>query len=581
MIPQGRINKLMDASTTSRKYKQREGENVTLGSVVSRLNLASEKIVANNVKKVANMERLHQASTVHESSTSGEVRDPHVVIFEMKSMRKSLQSLLKNDSRKTPCAEGKLKQLSTRKQTRDERGSSAKSLARVSNSSAHTEVFTRRIEKEKKCCRKESRAASSNSKKQMPSCLNEFTRNVYSRHMATPTLRITVENDVEDSAEMDLGKNSTSITCTTVKNETPIIPEIDINDKSDLENPNCGNEEASFITDKAEHRELDLEKIPPPEEMSLKDKEVLNKFTDPQLKESLQNIIKTRRTSVRFVRSEAGYDIANLEKTICEQQDATADQYRHEQLERLSGNDSASEGSQHSGVRSVKSANFLRVSVNREHSTSAGAGTATSKRSHIMTSSTQPRARTRKFACQEQVPTERGIMSARSRVSTTSFQTQRNVSSPILRRRKPIIQTLETRVIRPATSKKYVPNLTYKKVPCKQSALSCQEISQHRDQAKNLAQVNMIREFLLMYAKVTTKKDEALPVRMPVRMMSQTPEFVIKSAIGQFLTRAFPSGEREEWTGLGNQWTKEQYEEQQRSKLLRIKICMKHLASVA
>lgn len=116
MIPQGRINKLMDASTTSRKYKQREGENVTLGSVVSRLNLASEKIVANNVKKVANMERLHQASTVHESSTSGEVRDPQVVIFEMKSMRKSLQSLLKNDSRKTPCAEGKLKQLSTRKQ---------------------------------------------------------------------------------------------------------------------------------------------------------------------------------------------------------------------------------------------------------------------------------------------------------------------------------------------------------------------------------------------------------------------------------------------------------------------------------
>ena len=580
MISQGRVNKLMDAPTASRKYKQREGENVTLGSVVNRLNLASEKMVANSVKKVANLERLHQARTVHEVSTSRsrEIRVPHEVIFEMKSMRKGLQKQLKNDGHKTSRTEGRLKQLSTRKQTRDERGSSAKSLGRVSNSSAHTEAFTRRIEKEKKCCRKESRGAPSNSKKQMPSCLNDITRNVYSRHMAVPTLHITLENDVEDSAVMNVGKNSTSVACTTVKRETP-IPEIDIDDKSDLENSNCGNEEASFIADEADHGVLDAEKIPPPEEMSYKDKEVLNKFTDPQLKESLQNIIKTRRSSVRFVRSESGYDKANLAKTISEQQDATADQYRQEQLEQSSGNDSVGEDSQENDMRSVQSANFRRVAVNRERSTSAG--TVTSERSHIPTSSSQPRARTRKLARQEQqVPTAWCISSARSRVSTASIQTQRSVSSPILRRRKPEIQTGETRVIRPATTKKYIPTLTYKKVSRKKSALSCAEISLQRDQAKNLAQVNMIREFLLMYAKVTTKKDETLPGRMPVRMMSQTPEFVIKSAIGQFLTRAFPSGESEDWTGLGNHSKKERDEEQQRSKLLRIKICMKHLASV-
>lgn len=208
-------------------------------------------------------------------------------------------------------------------------------------------------------------------------------------------------------------------------------------------------------------------------------------------------------------------------------------------------------------------------------------GTTTSERSQVPTSSPQPRARTRKLARQEQrVPTARRTSSARLCVSTTSIQTQRSVSSPILRRRKPEIQTGETRVIRPATAKGYVPNLTNRKVSRKQSALSCPDISQHQDQAKNLAQVNMIREFLLMYAKVTTKKDETLPERVPVRMMSQTPEFVIKSAIGQFLTRAFPSGESEEWTGLSSQSKKERYEEQQRSKLLRIKICMKHLASV-
>lgn len=49
----------MDVLIMSRKYKQCEGENVILGSVVSWLNLVSEKIVVNNVKKVVNMERLY------------------------------------------------------------------------------------------------------------------------------------------------------------------------------------------------------------------------------------------------------------------------------------------------------------------------------------------------------------------------------------------------------------------------------------------------------------------------------------------------------------------------------------------
>lgn len=576
MIPQGRVSKLMDASTT-RRYKQREEENVTLGSVVNRLNLASEKMVANKAKKVAILERLHQASTMHEFATSGEARDPQEVIFEIKSMRKSLQTQLKNDGHKTPCPEGRLKQLSTRKQTRDERGCSAKSLGRVSNSSVHTEVFTKRNEKEKKYCRKESRGTPSGTKKQMPSCPNDFTRNVYSRHLAAPTPRITVENIVEDYAEMDLGKNSTSIPCTTLKNEIPIRETN--TDKSDLENSNCGSDEVFFSTSEAENGVLDPKTKPPPEYTSFKEKEVLNTLTDPQLKESLQNIMKRRIGSVRFVRCECGYDIANLDKTISEQQSATADQYRQEQQEQLTESESAVEDSQNSDERSVTSATSRRVSVNRELSTSMG--TATSERSQVPTSSPQPRVRTRKLARQEQrVPTARRISSARSCVSTTSIQTQRSVSSPILRRRKPEIQTGETRVIRPATAKGYVPNLTNRKVSRKQSALSCPDISQHQDQAKNLAQVNMIREFLLMYAKVTTKKEETLPERVPVRMMSQTPEFVIKSAIGQFLTRAFPSGEREEWTGLSSQSKKERYEEQQRSKLLRIKICMKHLASV-
>lgn len=579
MTSQGRVRKQMDASTTSRKCKQREQENVTLGSMVDRFNLASEKMVANNAKKVAILDRLQQASAVREVSTSGEVRDPHKVIFEIKSMRKSLQSQLKIDGYKTPSVEKRLKQLSTGKQPRGERGSSAKSLEKALNSSIRTVVLTKRNEekekkeKEKMSYKKESRGTPSSTKnKQISSCLNEFTRNVYSRHMVTATPRITVENNAKDYAEMSLGKNSTSIDCTSLKNETP-IREIDHDNKSDLENVKCGSEEESFSPSEVEYGVLDPEAEPPPKEISLKENEVLNRLTDPQLKESLQNIIKRRRSSVRFVRSESGYDIANIEKKISEQQDATADQYRQEQREKLA------ENLEDGDVRSVKSASSRRVSVNRERST--GGETVTYERNHVLTYSPQPRTRTRKLARQEQrVPTVGRISSARSCVSTTSIQTQRSVSPPIHRRRKPEIQTGETRVIRPATTKGYVPTLTYKKVSRKQSALSCPAISQHRDEAKNLAQVNMIREFLLMYAKVTTKKEETLPKRMPVRMMSQTPEFVIKSAIGQFLTRAFPSGESEEWTTLNCQSKKERYEDQQRSKLLRIKICMKHLASV-
>ena len=114
----------------------------------------------------------------------------------------------------------------------------------------------------------------------------------------------------------------------------------------------------------------------------------------------------------------------------------------------------------------------------------------------------------------------------------------------------------------------------------KQSAMSSPDILLQKQQAKNLAEVKMIREFLLMYSKVTTKNKLDVS-HEPVRMISQTPEFVIKSAIGQFLTRAFPSGETPEWYGLSATSKKERYEEQQRSKLLRIKICMKHLAAVA
>ena len=271
--------------------------------------------------------------------------------------------------------------------------------------------------------------------------------------------------------------------------------------------------------------------------------------------------------------------MVNVEPKIGESLEERADKYEEEQVPESV---SVAEVGDNSEIRSVKSATPRKVSVNQERVMSAATFASGVDRCQGPITSRQNRTRSRKISRQEQgIISARRISSARSCTSSVSQMTQRTLSSPILRRRKVDLQTDETRVIRPATAKGYVPNLTSRKILRKVSAMSCPEIVRKKDEAKTLAQVNMFREFLLMYSKVAAKNEDELPGRKPVRMMSQTPELVIKSAIGQFLTRAFPSDESEEWTGLNSQSKKERYEEQQRSKLLRIKICMKHLASVA
>ena len=66
----------------------------------------------------------------------------------------------------------------------------------------------------------------------------------------------------------------------------------------------------------------------------------------------------------------------------------------------------------------------------------------------------------------------------------------------------------------------------------------------------------------------------------PVQIISSVPELVVKSVIGQFLKEAFPS-KRSTDQILGLRPSVEQkYEDIQRTKLLKIKTCMKHLASI-
>lgn len=555
MISQGRITKPTEALLNSRKYKQCD-ETVTLGNVVDRLNSTREKMAASYRKKATILESLHHASR-HETAACGEARD---LLFDMKSMRKSLQTQLKNDGHKTPCYEGK-RQLSARKRSGPERAYSAVSLGRLSSASSNTRVIVKSNENEAKDCTKEASTTMQGNKNNQ----NKGSHSIYSRHMSN------VESNVMENSEHDLWEqtgNSQPKSCITLEVENPETESDE--SKSNLEYSSESQDGILSVTARGNSNRSDAKS--PQESISSKEKEVLDSLTDPQLKESLQNIIKRRKSSVRFVKTDSGYDRVNLDRTINEQVNGTSDEY-NEQKQVVESDITIVDTANSDTTRYVKSATTRQVSTNRLPS--AATSTSGSNLGEAFSNSKiQP---SRKMGRTEQTSPARRASSARSFLSSAS---QRSISSPILRRRNRDLQTGETRVIRPATAKGYVPNLTNKKPLRKQSAMSSPDILLQKQQAKNFAEVKMIREFLLMYSKVTTKNKLDIS-HEPVRMISQTPEFVIKSAIGQFLTRAFPSGETPEWNGLSATSKKERYEEQQRSKLLRIKICMKHLAAVA
>lgn len=568
MTSHGKETKPRPANTLKCKLQD---ENITLGNVVDRLNLAREKMIANTAKKAAILEALNQVGNTHNVFSSGAKKDPHGVIHEMDFMRKSLKSQLKIEGHKTG---DRYSQLTSKKPDAGRLGCSAGKISSVVSG-----VGSKRIDRDKKYSRKEPRETPLNTKKH--TTLNRPQKNkpsVYSRYTTTSTPLISIDNSCKDNSDMIIRKNSQSKAYVSENLSSREQSASERRSNIEFEMSNC-NEEIFLSTCSDPENSGVGERKMLPEEISCDEKEVLNQFTDPQLKESLQNIIKRRKSSVRFVKSESGYEMVNVEPKIGDSLEERADKYEEEQVPESV---SVAEVGNNSEIRSVKSATPRKVSVNQERVMSATTLASGVDRCQGPITSRQNRTRSQKISRQEQgIISARRISSARSCTSSVSEMTQRTLSSPILRRRKVDLQTDETRVIRPATAKGYVPNLTSRKILRKVSAMSCPEIVRKRDEAKTLAQVNMFREFLLMYSKVAAKNEDELPGRKPVRMMSQTPELVIKSAIGQFLTRAFPSDESEEWTGLNSQSKKERYEEQQRSKLLRIKICMKHLASVA
>ena len=534
------------------RFKEHE-ECFTLGNVVAQLHSNSEKMVASNVKKAAILESLRQASR-HDIIACGEAKDS---LFKKKLIIKSLHEQIKNEGSVTFHAERAQRQLSARKpRGANERASSGRSI----NSSLSNSLTVNRNGTEKKYRKKP--ALNTMEGKERVQNQTKIPQSFYSRHMSN------VESNLKENLEIDVEKYSATNNhlkgCLPPEIHTPVT--ISEDQQYHLENDDYNESQDVFLSISGKGNSTNSDTYSREENISSKEKEVLNSLTDPQLKQSLQNIIQRRRSSVRFFNSDSGYEMNNIDTKIHRLVKQTPEE-QHQEIE-TQREESASSDT----TRSVKLATSRRFSANRESLPSAVTSQSGSERVEAF------KPRLRKIARQEQnMSPVRRVSSARFCFSAVS---QRSLSSPILQRRKPTLQTGETRIIRPATAKGYVPNLTDRKTAQKQSAMSCPGISLKKQQAKDLAEVNMIREFILMYAKVTTKPrtDEA---QKPVRMISETPELVIKSAIGQFLTRAFPSGEGQEWTGLSTRSIKERYEEQQRSKLLRIKICMKHLAAVA
>lgn len=74
MTSHGKETKPRPANTSKCKLQD---ENITLGNVVGRLNLAREKMIANTAKKAAILEALNQVGNTHNVFSSGAKKDPH------------------------------------------------------------------------------------------------------------------------------------------------------------------------------------------------------------------------------------------------------------------------------------------------------------------------------------------------------------------------------------------------------------------------------------------------------------------------------------------------------------------------
>lgn len=496
----------------------------SLRNVVQRLSLTGDKIANKGLKKVVIADILHPTSQ-HNIFPREEEKD---LLVAAKPVQKSLRKAVKNSEHKTTCNPGR-KKLATRwKFNGAERDQAAVTVTCLSSASCRSGTTKKRIEQRKKISTKES----TKHRFQGAKFQKESARNVYSRHAND------AQNNTRGIPELDSRENGD---CTSSNYSTGLDFESTSSDFGRVNLKRCCQGSKHMIsTDLPGGNGSISGTQTPQEDISSNDRKVLNSLTDKQLKESLKNIMKRRKSSVRFVRCESGYEVFSIGETISE------------------NSNKPNKFAENGGAENIYSNRVM------------------------------PSVTTRRIPEIPQLPSSaQTLLSGKFGLSEDDFwQTKwRCRSSPSHGRlsswKKYDFKTGEERVIRPALAKCYVPNLTNKKDSSKRLTISSSTFATQKQQGRCLTEENIIREFLLTYAKVSTesKHDQA---HSPMGMISQAPELVIKSAIGQFLTcTPVPSGEVVNGNKPKVESKMEYLEEQQRCKLLRIKLCMKHLAALA
>ncbi|EDO46766.1 predicted protein [Nematostella vectensis] len=328
-----------------------------------------------------------------------------------------------------------------------------------------------------------------------------------------------------------------------------------------------GNVKTARSDDKQEEREKERNKKPENEE------EFIKKLSDPSLKSSLEKIIQKRRNSVKFVTLQSGgirvINHEDLCSVITEEESKISVLESEVEQRKTPTLDTSSEAST---SRRAKDNTPMKDKECKGRYSPLDRSSQASGKSFYSMGIAKEYDSTDLFKNRY---TSRDLSSALSHVSSRSGVTRKSTQ-----KNKKEIMTEETRVILPMSAKKYRPILTASKEKRRVRSAYC---ASRNKEDKLLDHRDIVRDFLVMYAKVKTDSKKKADFMQEyketceVRMMSATPEFVVKSAIGQFLTRAFPSGKTESYDFGKDQ----KYEDLQRTKLLKIKTCMQQLASLA
>lgn len=298
MTSHGQRTKETEALSNRQDHHLLKCDADSLKNVVQRLSLTGDKTANKGLKKMVIADMLHPTSQDH-IFTREEEND---LLVAAKPVVKSLRKAVKNSERKTKCNPGR-KKLATRwKFNGAERDQAAVTVTCLSSACYRSDTTKKGIEQTKKISPKES----TKHRSQGENFHKESARNVYSRHAND------AQNNPRGIPELDSSENGD---CTSSNYSTGLGFE---SNSSDFGRMNLKGSKHIISTNLPGENGSISGTQTPQENISSNDRKVLDSLTDKQLKQSLKNIMKRRKSSVRFVRCESGSEVVSIGETIRE-----------------------------------------------------------------------------------------------------------------------------------------------------------------------------------------------------------------------------------------------------------------------